>query len=328
MNDIFSKTPRSAQSGTRRPIALAALLGTLALAGCTTIGISQLQDTVSKFATATHSTATAEMAFLHSVQEIDEQTQFYQAAFAYATNKEQNFDVTGDFKSSLLTNDEIAARKALMDALTLYADKMQAISCGDDDKQLDSNSESLANNLIGLATARKIPTGSASLDRAVETAVDAVARFAIDRVRATDLRTAAAQLQPHLETIVKALQQENDTLGKTVIGNLGQIEIELRAVVAMSHQHAPDDAAGAFFAIMQSRKLLTDTNALMTYPGNTTVPVKGEIAKPINDTLSAILNGNQAIAKKGTGGLAAAATDLYERALTAKEFYQGLEKTN
>jgi hypothetical protein len=78
---------------------------------------------------------------------------------------------------------------------------------------------------------------------------------------------------------------------------------------------------------MQSRRLLTDTNALMAYPGNSTVPVKGEIAKPINDTLSAILNGNEAIAKRGTGGLAAAATDLYQRAQTAKEFYQSLEKS-
>ncbi|HEY9154655.1 MAG TPA: hypothetical protein VIM69_05965 [Opitutaceae bacterium] len=305
----------------------AALLGTLALAGCTTIGITQLQDTVGKFDQAAHSTASAEMAFLGSVQSIDQQTQFYQAAFAYVTNQETNFDVTGDFKSTLLTSDQIATRKALMDALTLYADKMQAIACGDDDKQLDSNSQSLANNLIGLASSRRIPTGSESLDRAVETAVDAIARLALDRLRATDLRKTAAEMQPHLATIVKALQQENDVLGKTVIANLGQIEIELRTIVAMSHQHAPDDAAATFFSIMQSRKLLTDTNALMTYPGNSTVPVKGEIAKPINDTLSAILNGNEAIARKGAGGLAAAATDLYERAQTAKEFYQSLEKS-
>jgi hypothetical protein len=307
---------------------LAALFGALGLAGCTTIGITQLQDTVGKFDQAAHSTETAEMAFLGSVQNIDEQTQFYQAAFAYATNKETNFDVTGDFKSTLLTADQIATRKALMDALTLYADKMQAIACGDDDKQLDSNSQSLATNLIGLASARKIPTGSASVDRAVETAVDAIARLALDRLHATDLRKTATDMQPNLETIVKALQEENDILGHTVINNLGQIEIELRTIVAMSHQHAPDDAAGTFFAIMQSRKLLTDTNALMTYPGNSTVPVKGEIAKPINDTLSAILNGNEAIAKKGIGGLASAATDLYQRAQTAKEFYQSLEKSN
>jgi len=302
------------------------LFGAVALGGCATIGITQLQDTVGKFDQAAHSTATAEMAFLGSVQSIDEQTQFYQAAFSYATNKETNFDVTGDFKSTLLTSEQIATRKALMDALTLYADKMQAIACGDDDKQLDSNSQSLANHLLGLAAAKKLPTGTESLDRAVETAVDAVARLALDRIRATDLRKTATDIQPDLETLVKALQQENDPLGKTVIGNLGQIEIELRTIVAMSHQHAPEDAAGTFFAIMQSRKLLTDTNALMTYPGNSTVPVKGEIAKPINDTLGAILNGNEAIAKKGVGGLAAAATDLYQRAQTAKEFYQSLEK--
>jgi hypothetical protein len=306
---------------------VAAFALALTLAGCTTIGITQLQDTVGKFDQAAHSTASAEMAFLSSVQAIDEQTQFYQAAFAYATNKEPNFDVTGDFKSTLLTADQIATRKALMDSLTLYADKMQAIACGDDDKQLDAHSQSLATNLIGLAGAKKIPTGSQGLDRAVETAVDAIARLALDRLRASDLRKTAADMQPHLETIVTALQQENDVLGKTVIGNLGQIEIELRAMVAMSHQRAPDDAAATFFAIMQSRRLLTDTNALMAYPGNSTVPVKGEIAKPINDTLSAILNGNEAIAKRGTGGLAAAATDLYQRAQTAKEFYQSLEKS-
>lgn len=305
----------------------AAFFSTLALAGCTTIGITQLQDAVGKFDEAAHSTATAEMAFLGSVQSVDEQTQFYQAAFAYATNKEPNFDVTGDFKSTLLTADQIATRKALMDALTLYADKMEAIACDGDDKQLDSSSQSLAKNLIGLAGAKRIPTGSESLDRAVETAVDAVARLALDRLRASDLRTTASDMQPHLETIVKALQQENDILGKTVIGNLGQIEIELRTIVALSHQHAPDDAAATFFAIMQSRRLLTDTNALMAYSGNSTVPVRGEIAKPINDTLSAILNGNEAIAKKGAGGLAAVANDLYQRAQTAKEFYQSLEKS-
>lgn len=304
-----------------------ALALTLAFTGCTTVGITQLQDTVGKFDQAAHSTASAEMAFLGSVQAIDEQTQFYQAAFAYATNKESNFDVTGDFKSTLLTSDQIATRKALMEALTLYADKMQAIACDDVNKQLDANSQSLANNLIALAGAKKIPTGGQASDRAVETAVDAVARLALDRLRARDLRKTAAEMQPHLETIVKALQQENDVLGKTAIGNLGQIEIELRTIVAMSHQHAPDDAAATFFAIMQSRRLLTGTNALMTYSGNNTVPVKGEIAKPINDTLSAILNGNEAIASRGTGGLAAAATDLYQRAQTAKEFYQSLEKS-
>ena len=47
------------------------------------------------------------------------------------------------------------------------------------------------------------------------------------------------------------------------------------------------------------------------------VPVKGEIAKPINDTLSAILNGNEAIAKKGTGGLAAGALGPADQAALA-----------
>lgn len=304
-----------------------ALLGSFAFAGCTTIGITQLQDTVGKFDQAAHSTASAEMAFLGSVRSIDEQTQFYQAAFSYATNTQPNFDVTGDFKSTLLTGDQIATRKALMDALTLYADEMQAIACGEDDKRLDSHTESLAKNLIGLAEAKKIPTGSESLDRAVETAVVAIARLPLDRLRASDLRKTASEMQPHLETVVSALQRENDFLGKAVIGNLGQIEIELRTIVAMSHQHAPNDPAATFFAIMQSRRLLTDTNALMTYSGDSTVPVKGEIAKPINDALGAVLNGNESIAKKGAGGLAAAANDLYERAQTAKEFYQSLEKS-
>jgi hypothetical protein len=302
----------------------------IALSACP--GFSRIQDAVLQFSQATHAASTAETAFLNAVQVAECEDQFYTSAYNYSTSKDPkaNFDLTGYCKPIVITPEQIETRNALMTAIILYADKMQALATSDDDKQLDANSQTLAQNLNNLASSGGIKLKDPAIVQGVEAAFGAIAKMVLDQVKYSNLRTAAQNMQSHLMAVVKALKSENFGLGQTITGSLGDIEIMLRDEIALSHQQGKVAAADTFFNIMNSRNILMSADALtkksFASPENAPKPVPVDTSKPVNDALDAIVRCNDAIAKTGTGGIYAAVNDLYKRAMGAKDLYNSIAK--
>jgi hypothetical protein len=153
---------------TTRTVYIAAVL---LLAGCS--GLTQMQDTISKFDQGAHSVATGQMAFFRQVQIADCNNQFYSAAFNFSIKQTEKLDLTGICEPTILDNNQIKIRQALMDSLTLYVDKIQTLATGDSNKTLDSNSQNLAGQLNGLAKSHGLGS-SLSIAEGVEAAVIAI----------------------------------------------------------------------------------------------------------------------------------------------------------
>jgi hypothetical protein len=307
------------------------------IAGCTVLpGITQLQDAVAHFDQSTHLAADAEETLLRAERLIDIDNQFYDDAVTFATTPGGNFDLTANYTPRQITAHQIETRVALLCAITLYADKMHALACGNDDATLDTNSANLAGKLSALA-AKKITLtpGTVSVATDVAVGIEAIARLALDNRRAKDLKTTAQQMQPHLAVVVAALKNENALLGKNIGNDLGKIELDLRVIAAKSREELSVDPADAhnssaqkakyFFAVVAGRQLL-HSELIMT-PLTVDAVESGPIsynsvdyARTANAALDAILSGNQAIASAGVTGIYAAANDISQRAKAAQSF--------
>jgi hypothetical protein len=304
------------------------------------LGISRIQDSVCKFDLATHSAVDAEASLIKAEQIIDIDSQFYSDAFDFATHQKNTFDLAANYEPRQITAQQAATRKALMDAVGLYADKLQALATGEDDSTLDSNSTSLAQSLVRLGTAGRITLtpGNRSIATDVAAAVDAVARFALDSTRAKDLKFAAMGIDVQLEVVVRALEGENLLLGKNIGNDLGGIEADLFAVAHLARDSQPRDStvaptssqeAQAFFAVVAGRQLLHADLAIV--PATGTGGAKAGIdynaidfSKSANEALEAVLTGNRAIANAGAAGIYSAATDIAQRAKAAQTFANSL----
>jgi len=299
----------------------------LTLSACATL--SQIQDPVSHFDQATHAAANAETAFLNAVQTADCEDQFYESLSEYALHKKNNFDLTGYCKPRVITPEQIDTRNKLMSAIVLYADKMQALATSDDNKQLDTNSQTLAQNLNKLATTGGIKLKDPAIVQGVETAFIAIADMALDKVKYSNIHTAAQNMQRYLDSIVTALKNENFGFGLAMSGSLGQIEITMREVISSSQQRGKDPAE-TFFNVVNGRNIIISADLLtkrsLASPANTPSSTPVDTAKPVNDALDAIVSCNQAIAntKTGSGGISAAANDLYKRAVAAIDLYNSI----
>jgi hypothetical protein len=295
-------------------------------------GFSRIQDPISHFNQAAHAASSAESAFLNAVQVVECEDQFYKSAYDYSTSSDPkaNFDLRGYCTPIVVTPDQITTRNTLMSAIVLYADKMQALSTSDNDKQLDANSQTLAQNLNKLAITGGIKLQDPAIVQGVEAAVSAIAKMALDQIIYSNLRNAAQNMQPYLKAIVTALQSENFGFGQAIISSLGHIEMMLRIEISLSHQRGQVAAADTFFNIINARGILIGadpvTKQALASPANTPNPKPVDAAKPVNDALDAIVTGNQAIANTGSGGIYAAANDMYKRAMTAKDIYDSIAK--
>jgi hypothetical protein len=153
--------------------------------------------------------------------------------------------------------------------------------------------------------------------------------MALDRVKYSTIRSAAQSMQPHLNTVVTALKSENIGFGMAMNDSLGQIEITMRTLIA-DLQKKDQEPIETFFDIINSRNLIISADPLtkrsLALPANTPIANPLDIAKPINDALDAVVSCNQAIAnpKTGSGGIYAAAEDLFKRAIVAKDIYNSI----
>lgn len=315
------------------------LAAPFALIGC--VGITQIQDSVSKFDQATHAAADAELALMKAEGLIDIDNQFYDAALSFATTPDGTFDLTANYQPRQISPKQLETRTELVNAITLYADKMQALATGNDDTTLDTNSTTLAKNLSTLGTTTKLTLtpGNASIAADVEAGVVAIAKLALDNKRANDLKVTAQKTQSSLSAVIGALKNENLLLGKNIGGDLGKIELDLRVIAALSRDAAVGDGSVAkvsgaqkaqtFFILVTGRQLLHADLAAAPTAGTSDAagPIAYDsidFAKAVNAALDSVLSGNQAIASSSPANVYAEATDILQRAKAAQAFASSL----
>jgi hypothetical protein len=322
------------------------VIGLLSITVCACGGFSRTQDPISHFNQAAHAASNAESAFLNAVHIAECEAQFYTSAYNYSTSKDPtaNFALIEYCRPIIVTPDQITTRNTLMSAIVLYADKMQALGTSDNDKQLDANSQKLAKNLNKLASTGGIKLQDSAIVQGAEAAVSAIAKMALDQVVYSDLKTAAQNMQPNLEDVVRALKIENLSFGKAMSQSFRQIESLVRIEISLSHQvdvensllhkrkpNEPIAGANTFFKIINGRSILISADPVtkdsLASPAKAPNRSPADAATPVNDALDAIVKANQAIANAGSGGIYAAANDLYTRAMKAKEIYESIAKS-
>jgi hypothetical protein len=301
------------------------------LAGCESL--TPTQDAVLRFDQAAHAAAEAEGTFLQAEQSIDIDDQVYRSAAAFAMGTAKNFDLTAPYTARQITPEQTATRLALANAIALYADKLQALATGSENAALDANTQDLAKKTVVLAQAGHLTLSTSNTNTAaiVASALEAIAKFALDQVRQREIKQAAAARQHDLEVVIDTLKQENESLAKNLANDLGGIEGSLRLIVAASADGATTGSqrAETFFAILRAQELLH--TAIATAPAGTAAPSGGapdywarDYAKAANDALDAVAKGNATIAQSGTVGLYAAAQDVAKRAKDAAAYYKSL----
>jgi hypothetical protein len=95
-----------------RPIASAMVL--VVLVGCGAAGLTQFQDSVTKFNQGANSVSTAESSFFKAVRNVDCTNQFYARAYNQARGS-GNVDISSACAPSILTDEQIKTRQSLMD---------------------------------------------------------------------------------------------------------------------------------------------------------------------------------------------------------------------
>ena len=305
--------------------AMSALMAAVALSGCS--GLTQMQDTVSKFDEATHAVASDQMTFLRQVQVADCANQFYTAALGFATKQTDSLSLAGRCDPTILTNEQILVRQRLVDTLTIYADKIQALATSDTNKTLDRNAQSLAGKLNALAKSRGL-SGAAPVAEGVETAIVAISEMALDQRRFTDVRQAARAMQPHVTKLVGALQGENVLFAEGMASKTEQLEIQLHLALARARD---DQGPRSFLDVVAARDIFRSANVLGGSPGAASGTAGHDAdadplnaAKQVNAALDAVVNANDALANAGTGGAVAAVNDLVVRARHAKDILSAL----
>lgn len=302
------------RTGYRALAGLALLAG---LVGCS--GLTQVQDTLSRFDEGAHAAAVAQMSFFRAARTAECDAQFYGAAYDYAVGNAPAIDMRGTCTPQRLTDAQLAIRQDLMNAITLYADQLQALATTDDNKKLDSNAQALAGKINGLAKSGGLR--DASIAGGVEAAVIGLTGMALDNTRFNDIRGAATAEQDNLATVLATLKRENVTMAAGIDSSLGTIRAEIATVLAKTKERA---GPSVFFDVARARGLLQRANpfgvsasAGMTDSG----PAPDSVAARLNATLESLTVANHAIATAGTGGIVAAVNDLVARAREA----QGLD---
>ena len=294
-------------------------------------GLSQIQAPVSRFSEASHNAASAEVAFVNAAMKVDCEDQFYSAAGDYVHGTVNNFNVSAMCSPRSITETQASTRKVLLDAIILYSDKLLALASAGDDKQLGTNATLLAQNLGKLATSGGLKLSDPALVQGVETAFTAIAQMVLDQEKYADVKEAARKMQPYIQAVISALQSENLNTGREMAGSLGKIEIVLKGVVSTGpHQVRSAQAGETFNQIVAARSILAGENSLTQSDAATPNDAGADPANPatsVNDALAAVSTGNAAIANTGSGGIYAAANDLYERATAAKDQYTAISNS-
>jgi hypothetical protein len=315
-----------AMSVYRRPFVC---LAVACLSGCS--GLTQVQDSLSKFDQGAHSVASSQMAFFNSVHTVECEKQFYDSAYHYSADRSLPIDLRGKCESSVLflNSVQIETRQKLLTAITLYADQLQALASAGDDKDLDSNLQTAAGNLNKLASEAGLSSKDATIGHDVEAAVVGLTNMALDKEKASDIRAAAASQQDNLLRVASTLKAENLSVASVVNDDIGSIRANLAATLSATRN---TQGSGVFFDVVRARQYL---RTLAPF-GSSGMDDSAGVADPnidpasataqLNAALDGLVQANHAIATAGNGGVGAAVSDLIARAQAAQAFQAALNK--
>jgi len=270
-----------------------------------------MQDTVTKFDQAAHSTATAQMSLFHQVQAAECSRDFYAQAFQFATaQKDQKsdkypvvpLDLTPSCTPQELTDAQLRIRQKLMDTITLYADAIQALASGTDDATLSKNSQSLAGNIQGLAKQQGFTAVTSTDAAALNAAVVTITSLILDHTKYKEVKEAASSVQPDLTIVVAQLKAENLSDAAGLASKAGSVTNDFHtALLSAREQRGP----ASFLDIAQAHMALP---SIVAAPPDVT---------PLNATLDALVAANQALARASNGGALPEVSDLVSRAQQA-----------
>jgi hypothetical protein len=311
--------------------AMIALGIALFLGGCG--GLSGIQDSAAKFGEAAHGAASAEMGYLRAVQVADCVNQFHTKAFDFAQGNGLLPRLAGPCTPTILDDASLAQRARLMDAITLYADKIAALATDDDDKALDASAQGLAGKLNEVG--RKFGLSDPVVETDVEAAVAAIARMALDQRRFKDAREAAATMDQPLLIVVAALKAENLLYAQAIGSKIDALEVQLVTLLNQeAEQRGRTRGRSAdpmkYFDALQARSILQSANPMGPLPFATAEAARAadpeNRAVQLNAALDGIVATNHAIATAGTGGVVASVNDLLARARAAQAMQSALGK--
>jgi hypothetical protein len=295
------------------------------MSGCS--GLTQMQDSLSKFDQGVHSISTSQMAFYDGVYKIECEDLFFHAAYDYSTakhiKKDDYFNLLKhsqcDDKSVVgLKSTQIQIRQNLLKAITLYADQLQALasSGADDNKNLDTALQTAATNLNQLAKTSGLSQQDASIAQGVEAAIVGLTNMVIDKRRETDIKKASQNAQHDLGIVIDALKTENSFLATGVDSNIGDINDSLGTVLSeIRYKQGP----AVYPDIMSARSYLQTLSLFGSNGPESAV-------NQLNTALDSVKATNKAIATTGTGGIVAIVNDLVARAKAAEAFQSALSK--
>ena len=289
---------------------------TLCLMTSACAGLTQMQDSLTEFGAGATSVSTTEMTFFNNVQALDCSVQFYRYSADWAMGAAAGYDLTGTCAPQVITSPQLAIRQHILDAITIYAGKMQALASTAGDKTLDTNGLNLANQLNTLASKPGgITKADASIAADVEGALIQLTNMALDQTRYKDAKTAASTMQQYLEAVVRELQSENNAFAASIDSKRGQLELTLRNIV---NSVPANDKALRFATVVGSRNILRSANPFGQETLSSVSGIPTPDASKLNSALDGIVNANKAIGATNEGGIAAAVTDLISRAQAAQ----------
>ena len=171
--------------------------------------------------------------------------------------------------------------------LTLYADSLEALMNGANNRGLNSKSSTLAKGIQSLASQQKFNVVSANATAGLNAAMVGVVEFIIDRREYTNIREVASKLQKPLETIIDTLESENVNDAQGLASKLGTVTNAFR-IAALSSRDERGPAS--FFDITEAH---ADLMAIM-------IP-RPDVAR-LNEALDALVAANKALANPKSAG--------------------------
>ncbi|MEX3969741.1 hypothetical protein [Paraburkholderia caribensis] len=312
------------------------------IGGCS--GLTQVQDSVTKFDQGAHTIATAQVTFFRSAQTADCNFHFYTRALEYSHNPNPTPGVLPlmapcDKSSMAITDDQIALRQNLLNTITLYADQIQAVASTDSDKTLSDNARDTAKNINDAAKALHLTGSATPVATGVEAAVIAITNMVLNAKQLRDIKAAAQEQSVNLKNVVSRLKIENINLAKhlaEIADNITQqFETSIATVkrdgILVNAQGTTISRANnsqVYLLAITARQMLLNTPpagiAFAATNGSTQDPVT--VAGQINSALDSLVQANDSIASATTGGLIADVSDLVARAQAAQTMQTALAK--
>jgi len=312
-------------------------------AGCS--GLTQIQDTVTKFDQGAHTLSTTQIAFAKSAQTADCNFQFYENVWNYSKAADPAppipLALTGPCVPEVMTNDNIAVRQNLLNAITLYADQIQAVASADSDKTLSAKSQDAAGKLNSLAKSHGlIETNGMPVAAAVEAAVIGITNMILSAKQLSDIKSSAKAQSANLRTIADHLQLENMQIAKNMAAKAGSVANMFETTIALvkqdgilisKGQSAPARANNpqVYLLAVSARQMLLNTPPLgvgMSATGSLVQQDSVTVASQLNSALESLVSANDAISNASTGGLIAEVADLVARAQAAQAMQAALAK--